>query len=228
MRYHDYLASGWPIASGPVEGACKNLIKDRMERSGMRWTEQMAEAIVQLRAIYLSGILIATGNSTSNRTSAAYTPPGPSFQSSHTLIKLDIHASEQDVLTATLAKLQGQEASTGAEKVERLMQQYRGRGLAVAGPLETLEALARGQVEELLISGGLEDGHPRPEEVQAILAPEISDSEGGTKSEEPRQASVPDLLVTKAKQTGARVTFVEDTALLESIGGVGGFLRWRE
>jgi len=55
MRYDKYLARGWPIASGPVEGACKNLIKDRMERSGMRWTEQMAEAIVQLRAIYLSG-----------------------------------------------------------------------------------------------------------------------------------------------------------------------------
>jgi hypothetical protein len=54
MRYQ-YLAQGWPIASGPVEGACENLIKDRMERSGMRWTEQMAEAIVQLRAIYLSG-----------------------------------------------------------------------------------------------------------------------------------------------------------------------------
>src|SRR5256886_1764445 len=35
--------------------ACKNLIKDRMERSGMRWTEEMAEAIVKLRAIYLSG-----------------------------------------------------------------------------------------------------------------------------------------------------------------------------
>src|SRR6266851_4448356 len=65
MRYDEYLASGWPIASGPVEGACKNLIKDRMERSGMRWTEQMAEAIVQLRAIYL---------------------PGASFQSSHTLM----------------------------------------------------------------------------------------------------------------------------------------------
>lgn len=55
MHYNEYLANGWPIASGPVEGACKNLIKDRMERSGMRWTEQMAEAIVQLRAIYLSG-----------------------------------------------------------------------------------------------------------------------------------------------------------------------------
>ena len=55
MRYDEDLAHGWPIASGPVEGACKNLIKDRMERSGMRWTEGMAEAIVQLRAIYLSG-----------------------------------------------------------------------------------------------------------------------------------------------------------------------------
>jgi len=42
MRYDEYLAHGWPIASGPVEGACKNLIKDRMERSGMRWTEAMA------------------------------------------------------------------------------------------------------------------------------------------------------------------------------------------
>jgi hypothetical protein len=55
MRYDDYLAKGWPIASGPVEGACKNLIKDRMERSGMRWTEAMAEALVKLRAIFLSG-----------------------------------------------------------------------------------------------------------------------------------------------------------------------------
>jgi hypothetical protein len=54
-RYDEYLSNGWPIASGPVEGACKNLIKDRMERSGMRWTEEMADAIVRLRAIYLSG-----------------------------------------------------------------------------------------------------------------------------------------------------------------------------
>ena len=55
MRYDQYLASGWPIASGPVEGACKHLIEDRMERSGMRWTENLAEAIVKLRAVYLSG-----------------------------------------------------------------------------------------------------------------------------------------------------------------------------
>jgi len=55
MGYDQYLANGWPIASGSVEGACKNLVKDRMERSGMRWTPPMAEAMLRMRAIYLSG-----------------------------------------------------------------------------------------------------------------------------------------------------------------------------
>jgi len=59
MRYDVYLKNGWPIASGSVEGACKNLIKDRFERSGMRWTPDMAEAMLRLRAVYLSGDLEA-------------------------------------------------------------------------------------------------------------------------------------------------------------------------
>jgi peptide subunit release factor 1 (eRF1) len=142
-------------------------------------------------------------------------------------MRLDIHASQQDVLTATLEKLQEQEAKTAEEKVERLMQQYRARGLAVAGPQQTLEALANGQVEELLISSTLEAAHPQPERVEAILAPELPDSAGGTESDEPRQASLPDLLVTKAKQTNAEVTFIENGDLLKSVGGTGAFLRWR-
>ena len=54
MRYDRYLAEGLPIASGAVEGACKNLVKDRMERSGMRWKLPTAEAVLRMRAIYLS------------------------------------------------------------------------------------------------------------------------------------------------------------------------------
>ena len=54
MRYDCYLAEGLPIASGAVEGACKNLVKDRMERSGMRWKLPMAEAVLRMRALYLS------------------------------------------------------------------------------------------------------------------------------------------------------------------------------
>jgi hypothetical protein len=55
MRYDRYLAEGLPIASGAVEGACKNLVKDRMERSGMRWKLPMAEAVLRMRALSLSG-----------------------------------------------------------------------------------------------------------------------------------------------------------------------------
>lgn len=55
MRYDDYLRQGLPIASGCVEGACKHLIKDRLERSGMRWSLAGAEAMIQLRSVYLSG-----------------------------------------------------------------------------------------------------------------------------------------------------------------------------
>jgi len=53
-RYDTYLANGWPIASGSVEGACKNLIRDRFERSGMRWTQETAEPLLRLRALHLS------------------------------------------------------------------------------------------------------------------------------------------------------------------------------
>ena len=80
----------------------------------------------------------------------------------------------------------------------------------MVGMQETLEALVNGQVEELLISSALDETHPLPEEVEAILAPEVPDADGRTESEELRQASLPDLLVTKAKQTGATVTFIED------------------
>lgn len=55
MRYDKYLALGLPIGSGAAEGACRNLIKDRMERTGMRWTVDGAEAVIQLRATELSG-----------------------------------------------------------------------------------------------------------------------------------------------------------------------------
>jgi hypothetical protein len=54
MRYDRYLARGWPISSGVVEGACGHLVKDRMEQSGMRWTKSGAQAILDLRAVRLN------------------------------------------------------------------------------------------------------------------------------------------------------------------------------
>jgi peptide subunit release factor 1 (eRF1) len=142
-------------------------------------------------------------------------------------MKMDIKASDQDVLTATFEKMRELDAKTDAEKVDRLFQQFRARGLAVVGPQDTLEALANGQVDELLISASLETDRPAQEPVEAILAPEIPDSTGGTESDEPREASLPDLLVTKARQTDAHVSFIEEATLLAEVEGVGAFLRWR-
>ena len=55
MRYHEYLAAGYPIATGVIEGACRHVIKDRMERAGMRWKVPGAQAMLQLRAIRANG-----------------------------------------------------------------------------------------------------------------------------------------------------------------------------
>jgi hypothetical protein len=54
MKYDEYLTAGYPIGSGVVEGACRHLVKDRMERTGMRWRIDGAQAILSLRAIYLN------------------------------------------------------------------------------------------------------------------------------------------------------------------------------
>jgi hypothetical protein len=55
MKYDAYLAAGYPIGSGVVEGACRHLVKDRMERTGMRWQPDGAQAMLNLRATYLNG-----------------------------------------------------------------------------------------------------------------------------------------------------------------------------
>ncbi len=54
MKYDEYLAAGYPIGSGVVEGACRHLVKDRMEQTGMRWRIAGAQAVLSLRALYVN------------------------------------------------------------------------------------------------------------------------------------------------------------------------------
>jgi hypothetical protein len=54
MHYDEYLANGYPIGSGVAEGACRHLVKDRMELTGMRWRLPGAQAMLDLRAVYLN------------------------------------------------------------------------------------------------------------------------------------------------------------------------------
>jgi hypothetical protein len=55
MRYDEYLDRGLPIATGVIEGACRYLVKDRMDITGARWGLARAEAVLRLRALRASG-----------------------------------------------------------------------------------------------------------------------------------------------------------------------------
>jgi hypothetical protein len=59
LQYDHALAHGLPIATGVIEGACRHLVKDRMDITGARWGLERAEAILKLRSLKISGDLPA-------------------------------------------------------------------------------------------------------------------------------------------------------------------------
>ena len=50
VRYHEALTHGWPIATGVIEGACRHLVKDRMDITGASWGLAGVEVVLKLRA----------------------------------------------------------------------------------------------------------------------------------------------------------------------------------
>lgn len=59
LEYGRALGEGWPIATGVIEGACRYLVKDRMQLSGARWSLEGAEAMLRVRSLHASGDLEA-------------------------------------------------------------------------------------------------------------------------------------------------------------------------
>ena len=119
-------------------------------------------------------------------------------------LKLDITTAEHEIFNATLKAMREHDARTDAERVRAMIDDYRAGGLAVAGKHDVLAALANGQVDTVFVSTALEHVPAR---------------------DEPQE--LPDTVVTRAEQTGAKVRFIEDPALLADVGGVGATLRYR-
>jgi peptide subunit release factor 1 (eRF1) len=148
------------------------------------------------------------------------------------VLSLDINAPEHEVLEESMDAMRRYDALTDMEKVNQLLDEYRAGGLAVVGSQDTLEALSMGQVEELIITARQQNVEGDREDV-AILSdgevtePVIAGHDGAVANIEPDSVIVADDLVTRARQTGARITFIEDAALLEDMGGVGAILRYR-
>jgi peptide chain release factor subunit 1 len=143
------------------------------------------------------------------------------------IVRLDTNAPEHDVLTETLDALRGRDAETDVEHVQALLGAWRGNGLGVVGPEDTLQALEMGQVEELLITAAPTDLRA-PDSLPTSVAPGSVAVDSSTSANlEADQLKVADELVTKAQQTNARIRFIEDPVLLRDVGGVGALLRFR-
>jgi peptide chain release factor subunit 1 len=140
-------------------------------------------------------------------------------------MSLGIDTPEHELLEESLNVFQRHDSLTDMEKVERLMNEYRGDNLGVAGVPETLAALSNGQVEELLIVSSAANLHFDEEEVRKVL--ELYDTDGQLPPELDSR-TVADELVRRANLlSSAQVTFIEDDTRLQQVGGVGALLRYR-
>ena len=142
------------------------------------------------------------------------------------VLRLDIRTPEHEVLKATTEALREHNTQTDAERVRRLLDQYRAGGLAVVGLRDTLTALYQGQVDELLLSASAREIRCNEEEVEGTPAEDAPHDQTDMRGREPHMVAA-DLLVARARITGARVTFIEDPALLADVGGTGALLRYR-
>ena len=141
---------------------------------------------------------------------------------------LDIKAPGHQVLSETLDALRAKDAETDQEHVEAMIGAWRGGGLAVVGPDDTLEALQMGQVEELLITTH-PDALRRPTTLPQGITPgpvEV-DTSAPAASLDPDRLKLADELVTKAHASAARIRFIESSDLLSEVGGVGALLRFK-
>ena len=81
LDYPTALNQGWPIATGVIEGACRHLVKDRMDITGARWGLESAEAVLKLRALTATATSTSTGATTRPRTT-----PSPRITLRHQVI----------------------------------------------------------------------------------------------------------------------------------------------
>jgi peptide chain release factor subunit 1 len=138
------------------------------------------------------------------------------------VLSLGIDTPEHELFAESFKAFQRHDTLTDMEKVERLMNEYRADDLGVAGVAETLTASSNGQVEEMLITASAADLEYDETEVETVL------NAYGSRVKTIDQRTVADELIRRATElSSARVTFIEDASLLEPVGGVGAFIRYR-
>ena len=149
-------------------------------------------------------------------------------------VRLEAHASADAIVRRTHEAMQRVNERTDREKVDAAVGAYRAGGLGAVGPEDTLAALLKGQVDELLVTASMQQMQAVPvgrtigsSNDAMLVEPAVETASAGEAAESsPEVLRLADELITKAKQTGARITFIEDPALLKDYGGVAALLRF--
>jgi peptide chain release factor subunit 1 len=151
-------------------------------------------------------------------------------------VRMNLNTPEQQLIDTALEAMRRVRSQTERETVEAAVGAFRSGGLGVVGPQDTLEALIKGQVDELLITANLRELQPvgalapstASDSLEAVLPEPVLETVAAGEPAEARTETVrlADELITKAAQTGARITFVKDPELLKDYGGVAALLRF--
>ena len=151
-------------------------------------------------------------------------------------IRVDKDGSLDDAVQTSLEAMKRVQEQTERDKVEAAVNGYRANALGVVGPEDTLDALVKGQVEELLVSANLNElqglrGRDSANAVandSALGEPMVETvAAGEVAAASPETVRLANELIAKATQTSARITFVKDPDLLAAYGGVAALLRFR-
>jgi peptide chain release factor subunit 1 len=138
------------------------------------------------------------------------------------VLSLGIDTPEHELFEQSLKAFQRHDTLSDMQKIERLMNEYRADDLGVGGVPETLAALSNGQVEEMLLTKSAGDLTYDESEVEKVLK-----IYGGAPSRLDDRTIADELVRRATELSSARVTFIEDASLLEPLGGVGAFIRYR-
>jgi len=151
-------------------------------------------------------------------------------------VRMNINSPLEQLIDSSLEALKRAHTENEHEKVAAAIGGFRSGGLGVVGPEDTLEALIKGQVDELLISSSLRSLQPvgtlapstAADSLDAVLPePAVEPVAAGEAAEaNTEMVRLADELVTKATQTSAKITFIETPELLAEYGGVAAILRF--
>jgi peptide subunit release factor 1 (eRF1) len=152
-------------------------------------------------------------------------------------VRMNGNSPVDQLISTSLDALKRAHTEGEPEKVDAAVGGFRAGGLGVVGPEDTLEALIKGQVDELLISSQLTSLQPVGARAASTSADTL-ETVLGEPALEPVAAGEPagadagmvrlaDELVTRAKQTSAKITFIQNPALLAAYGGVAAILRFK-